>query len=138
MNFKRQLNRIPLCLCLALLFSAFVGTAAGASETLDAAQARYEAVAKAFASFQKLHEQIRIQDLDLWYRWSNWILTAQRDAAVSPAEHATALRQHRRRVEHIRSEVARLVQSGMASTSDSDLAEAYLAEANYWIIAPPH
>ena len=67
------------------------------------------------------------------YRWSRWLLEAQRDASVDKAAHVAACEAHLERIKKLEFKIRRIRRIGFGDSLDVVEVDYYRKEADFWL-----
>jgi hypothetical protein len=67
------------------------------------------------------------------YRWSRWLLEAQREASVDKAGHVAACEAHLERIKKLEFKIRRIRRIGFGDSLDVVEVDYYRKEADFWL-----
>jgi hypothetical protein len=131
MTFCRMGPIVPLGLVLAAVSFA-PAPPEQAIVVSPLAEARYRAAVKEFDETWAYYRQARIDSYQV-YVWSRFVLESRRAMAMKPAEHVTALEDHRDRMTKLEDLVKKIRRLGFGRSYDVGASEYYRLEAEVWL-----
>ncbi len=134
------MNRRSLWLGLSALFAALAPAPAPAPAPQDAppppppslAEARIQTAVRAYDLAWLYYSENRIPSEKV-YRWSRWLLEAQREATGDRAAVVAACEGHLERMKKVHAKVARIRKIGFGDSLDVIEVDYYLKEADFWV-----
>jgi hypothetical protein len=96
------------------------------------ADVRIEAGRKAFDLAWLYYSENRIPSEKV-YRWSRWLLEAEREACVDKVGHVAACQAHLERIKKLQTKIQRIRKLGFGDSLDVVETDFYRKEADYWL-----